>query len=103
MWFEFRDSMSKKCRYSLGDKIDTRFLDVLELLSIAEYQGKQEKLPTLERALRGIGILKFLLRVAWEVRALDNNKYATLSEKLDVAGKQVGGWKKGLQTKTAAH
>lgn len=99
-----RDHMPKKCRYTLGDKIDARFLQTLELLFVASYQSKQEKVPTLERALCGIDTLKFLLRIAWDVKALDTTKYATLSEGLNTAGKQVGGWRKGIQsTKTLSH
>ncbi len=53
-------------------------------------------------AIRRIDALKFLLRVAWELRALDDKKYATLSEGVQELGRMVGGWKKGLQTKTPA-
>lgn len=94
--------MPKKSRYVLGDKIDARFVQVLELLYVASYQSPAEKLPTLERALTGVDTLKFLLRVAWEVQALDNKKYISLSEKLAGVGREVGGWRKGLQSKTPA-
>lgn len=102
MWYGYRDSIPKKSRYTLGDKLDSRFIQVLELLQIATYQGKEEKLPTLERALSGVDTLKFLLRIAWEIHVLDDKKYTALSEQLNEVGKQVGGWRKGLQTKTPA-
>jgi hypothetical protein len=44
----------------------------------------------------------FYLRIAWEVHALDTKKYAELSLKMDEAGRMVGGWKKGLISKTPA-
>lgn len=84
----------------MGDKIDTRFLNVLELLSVAAYQGAAEKLPTLERAITGIDVLKFLLRVAWELKILDDKKYTNLSEGIQQVGREIGGWRKGLQKKT---
>ena len=102
-WYEYRDHFPKKSRYTLGDKIDARFIQILELLFMAGYQNRAEKLPTIERALTGIDTLKFLLQIAWELHLLDNKKYATLSEGLQEIGKMVGGWKKGLQTKTPAH
>lgn len=95
--------MPKKCRYTLGDKIDSRFLQILELLYLASYQSSTEKLPTLENALTSIDTLKFVLKIAWEIRALDDKKYTTLSEGLHEAGRQVGGWRKGLQTKTSTN
>lgn len=48
----------------------------------------------------GIDVLKFLLRVAWELKILDDKKYTKLSEGIQEIGRQVGGWRKGLQTKT---
>ena len=53
-------------------------------------------------AVRKTDVLKFFLRVAWELRALDNRKYALLSEKTDELGRMIGGWKKGLESKTPA-
>ncbi|HEY4516499.1 MAG TPA: four helix bundle protein [Candidatus Paceibacterota bacterium] len=102
LWFEYRDNFPRKSRYTLGDRIDARFIQILELLFAASYQSREEKLPTIARALTGIDALKFLLRVAWEMRVLDTKKYADLSEQLHEIGRMVGGWKKGLQTKTPA-
>lgn len=102
-WYGYRDGLPKKSRYTLGDKIDTRFLQILELLYVASYQNVKEKLPTLQRALSGVDTLKFLLRIAWELQAIDNKKYEILSDGLNEVGKQIGGWIKGLQTKTSAN
>lgn len=101
-WYGFRDSLPKKSRYTLGDKIDRYFIQVLEVLYMASYQSPNDKLPTLQRALTTLDTLKFLVQIAWEVRALDTKKYASLSEKLQSIGKEVGGWRKGIQTKTSA-
>lgn len=94
--------MPKKSRYTIGDKIDGRFIQILEFLYIAAYQTSQEKISTLTKTLTAVDTVKFLLQIAWEVRAFDDKKYMTLSEGLQEVGKQVGGWRKGLQTKTAA-
>lgn len=101
-WYGYRDSMPKKSRYTLGERIDARFIVVLELLYIASYQGAKEKLPTLEKSLSGVDTLKFLLRIGWELRIFDEKKYTALSEGLAEVGRQIGGWRKGLQTKTPA-
>lgn len=73
-------------------------MNTLEFLFIASYQNRADKLPTIERALAGIDILKFLLMTAWETHMVDEKKYTSLSVAIDDAGKQVGGWKKGLST-----
>lgn len=100
IWYGYRDHFPKKSRYTLGDKIDARFLNVLELIATATYQNGDSKVVTLERALTGIDIIKFLMRVAWELQVLDDKKYTTLSEKIQEIGRQIGAWKKGLEKKT---
>lgn len=100
IWYGYRDNFPKKARYTLGDKIDIRFLNVLELISIATYQNQTEKGATLDRVITGIDVLKFLLRLSWELHILDDKKYTILSESIQEIGKQVGGWRKGIQNKT---
>lgn len=82
LWDEFRDHFPKKSRYTLGEKIDEYFLETIELLFIASYLGKQEKLPYLKMAGVKLDLLKFFLQIAWELKTLDNKKYVALSEPL---------------------
>lgn len=100
IWYGYRDDFPKKARYTLGDKIDARFLNILELVAVAAYQGPSEKLTTLDRAVTGIDLLKFLLRVAWELHIFDDKKYTTLSQGIQEVGRELGGWRKGIQKKT---
>lgn len=100
LWFIYRDTFPKKSRYTLGDKIDSYFLDILELLHIATYQIPKDKIITLRKTILRLDSLKFFLMIAWETKLLDTNKYAILSEHLHELGKIVGGWKKGLEAKT---
>jgi hypothetical protein len=98
-WHKYKDHFPQKSKYTLGDTIDARFVLVLELLYTASYQAPSQKIPTLTRVLTGIDLIKFLLRMAWEIQALDTKKFAELSEQLQDAGKMVGGWKRGLESK----
>jgi len=99
-WYQLRDHLPKKFNYTLGNKIDSLFIEILELLFIASYQNIESKLPTIETAIKKTDILKFLLRIAWDIRALDNKKYILFSEQTQELGRMVGGWKKQLLTKT---
>jgi len=69
------------------------------LLFVASYLGKQEKLPYLQKAIRKLDVLKFFFYVSWEINALDNKKYAAISEHLNEIGRMLGGWIRGIQTK----
>ena len=102
LWDEFKNHFPKKSRYTLGAKIDTLFIDAIELLFIASYLGKEQKLPYLQKAGGKLDLLKFFLQIAWELKVIDNNKYIILSKQLDEIGKMIGGWIKGLQSKTLA-
>lgn len=100
LWYGYRDHFPKKSRYTLGDKIDSIFVDALELVSIASYQYREEKLPTIVLALRRVDSLKFFFRIAWELSILDDKKYTVLSQNIEETGRMLGGWKKGLEAKT---
>lgn len=94
--------MPKDFRYSLGTKIDRSLVETAELLFIASYLGKEQKLPYLQKANVRLDIAKFFLQILWDVGALDNQKYILLSEKFDEVGRQLGGWIKGLESKPPA-
>lgn len=101
-WDGYKNHFPKKSRYTLGVKIDSLFLDTLELMFVGSYLGPKEKLPLLERANGKLDLLKFFLQISWEMKALDGEKYISLSESLQEVGRMLGGWRKGLESKTLA-
>lgn len=100
MWYLYRDTFPKKSR-TLRDNIDSRFVEVLEFLYIGSYQRGIDKITTLSKALLSVDLLKLLLRVSWELRVLDNKKYANVSEEIQSVSKQINGWLRNQQTKTS--
>lgn len=102
LWQAYLPHFPKTSRYTLGEKIDLLFVEIIECVVIASYLSKQKKLPYLKKGLVKLDVLKFFLQVAWEIKALDNKKYISLSEHLDEIGKMLGGWKRGLENKTSA-
>ena len=99
IWQGYKNDFPKNLRYTLGDKIDNVFLEILENLFIGRYQNNNEKLPTILLIIRKTDLLKFFLQVSWELNALDNKKYILISEKANDLGRMVGGWKKGIESK----
>ena len=79
-------------KYTLGQKINNLILKILESLLKTAYLPKQEKLTPLKESSAEINLLKILVRLANEIKALDNKKYILLQEKLQEIGKMVGGW-----------
>ena len=97
LWHEILPNFSKDSRYTLGQKIDSLFLEVTENIIKAGYSDKVEKQIFLKRASVKLDLLKFFLQIAWEIKSLDNKKYINLSEKLNEVGKMLGGWIKSLK------
>lgn len=97
VWITFFETLPKIHKYSLGQKIDTIFVEIIEAISIATFLSREEKLPWVRLAIRKVDTLKVLLMVLWETKSLDNKKYIDLSEKLEEIGKMLGGWSGQLQ------
>lgn len=96
IWHDFLVHFPRLSRYTLGAKIDAIFTDVLELLLLAKYSDKNNKLLLINKAVAKLDCLKFFLQIAWEIKALDNQKYLHLSRPLSEIGRMLGGWRKQL-------
>ena len=92
LWQEFLPNFPKSSKYTLGEKIDRLFIEVLEFIFATTYLQASKKLECANRASIKLDSLKFFLRIAWEIRALNNKRYILISEKLDEIGKMLGGW-----------
>ncbi len=91
-WFQYLGILPKIHRYSLGLKIDTLFVEIIEAVAVATFLSREEKLPYVRIAIRKVDTIKVLLLILWETKSLDNKKYIALSLKLDEVGKMLGGW-----------
>ena len=101
-WQEYLVHFPKQNRYTLGSKIDEVFLASIEYCFLASYAPKDTKIGLLNRTISRVDLLKLLLQLSWEIRALDEKKYMHLGGHLAEVGRMLGGWKKGLVSKTPA-
>lgn len=92
LWYKFYQDLPKSHRHSLGQRIDTLFVEIIEAISAASFLSREEKHPYVRLAIRKADTLRLLLLVLWETKSLDDKKYLALSVKLDEAGKMLGGW-----------
>lgn len=100
IWQEYLTHFPKANRFTIGSKIDILFLEAIEYTFLASYTHTAEKQLLLNKGISKVDLIKLLLQLAWEMKALDNKKYATLSEKFAEIGKMLGGWKRQLLQKT---
>ncbi len=93
--------MPKTHRYTLGQKTDNYFTEIIESITIATFLKPEEKIPYVRLAIHKSDVLKIFLHILWETKSLDNSKYILLSEKLNSVGKDLGGWNGSLIKKNS--
>ncbi len=93
------EKFPKSHKFTLGDRIVVTALDVLDALVEATYT--RERMLHLRRANLGIEKLRFLLRLAADVRLLDRRRYEHAARLLDETGRLIGGWMKAYHAATA--
>lgn len=86
----------------MGQKIEQTFLDTLELTFTAAYLPPEQKIIMLGKTISRLDIVKFFIQIAWENKLIPQDKFIVLSQKLDEIGRMLGGWRKGLLSKTPA-
>ncbi len=91
-WAAYFLKFPKPLRYSIGLKIDTLFVEVIEYLSVAGFLQKSDKLPYLKKSITKMDTIKVFMHIAWEMNLLELSQYAKVSEKLDSIGSMIGGW-----------
>ena len=91
------EKMPKKDKYSLGLKIDKTTLDLFELVIEAGNTQIASKANLLNQASVKIDLLKLLIRLSYEIRAIDKKKYLKLEEQLQEIGRMIGGWLRSLK------
>ena len=92
MWHDAHNILPKTHRYSLGTKVDTLFIDLIESLTVATFLSKEEKLPFIRIAIRKLDTIAVLLLILFETKSLDTKKFIALSEKASEIGRMLGGW-----------
>jgi hypothetical protein len=95
--YQYIQLFPKKDKYTLGQKIENLILDVFELIFLAANSRKEEKSNILQKTSLKIDLLKILIRLAKEIRALDIKKYIQLEQELQEIGKMLGGWMRSLK------
>ncbi len=101
-WLALHRDFPKVERFGLGQKIEQAFLDTLELTFCLSWLPSEHKIPLISKAISRLDVVKFFTQLAWENKLIPTNKYSDLLSKLQEIGRQLGGWKKGLQTKNPA-
>lgn len=96
VWMSITPHIPKGARFTIGSRIENKFLDLLELTYTAYFTEKDKKSEKLSDCILVLDILKFLVSVAWEGKIISNKHCEDVSAKLEGVGRMFGGWKKNL-------
>jgi len=100
LWITIVVHIPKSARYTLGARIENKFLTLLELSYIAYFTEKEKKIEKILNCILTLDTLKFFIHTAWEAKFISNQQYTAIAIKLDESGKMLGGWKRNLEMNT---
>lgn len=87
------DKFPRNRRFTLGEKIETRLLDVLGLLIESTYSQRNRQM--LQSANAHLNVIRHLWRLAYELKAVAQKSYQHGAKLLVEIGRQIGGWQRG--------
>jgi hypothetical protein len=92
------DKFPRSRRFTLGERIETGLLEVLELLVEAAFQRHKE--VPLQRANLRLEVVRHLWRLAHELKVMATRQYEHGAALIDDLGRQIGGW---LRSQSQGH
>lgn len=96
LWLGIVQHIPKGSRYTIGVRIEERWLDLLELTYATYFSEKLGKEEKITKCILVLDTLKFLISVGWEGKLVSHKHYEDLAVNLNEVGKMLGGWRKSL-------
>ena len=92
------DKSPRVRRFTLGERLESRMLEVLQLLVEAAYTRNKD--APLQRANLQLEVVRHLWRLAHELKVMATRQYEHGARLIDDLGRQIGGW---LRSQPQAH
>jgi hypothetical protein len=96
LWMSIVPHIAKGARYTIGARIENKFLDLLDLTYRAYFTPKEHKMEKISECIFLRNTLAYLISVAWSGKLISNQHYESVALKLEEIGKMFGGWKGSL-------
>ena len=82
----------KADRYTLGQTIENSLFELIEITLSCSSANPLLRREKLQAASVKLDLTKLLLRLSYEVKAVDQKTYISLQKRLQEIGKMIGGW-----------
>jgi hypothetical protein len=90
--------MPKNQRYSIGNRIENKLLNLIELAYFTYFiTDRDKKISGVNKCILTLDIIKFLVHTSWEGKFISHNQYEEAGLKLKEIGRMFGGWRKNLE------
>jgi len=90
------DQYPRNRRFTLGERIESGLLTVLENLILAAYQ--KQHTDSLTTANLQLDVVRHLWRLSHGLQAISTQCYGQGAERLTNLGRQIGGWRRHRET-----
>lgn len=88
------DKFPRVRRFTLGERLESGLLEVLERLIEAAYSRAQAKAEALHQANLRLDVVRHLWRLGHTLKSLPSKQYAHGAGLLENLGRQIGGWRR---------
>lgn len=100
IWLTIVPHIPKNVRYTIGARIENKFLDLLDDAYLAYFSRKKNRKDGVDSCVSTLDTLKFLISIAWEAKFVSHKQYEDISHKLNEVSKMLAGWQKYLKENT---
>ena len=102
-WIIIERNLPKCERFGLGQRVDLLFTDLLDILQKASFSPIETKISLLGGSLIKIDSLRFFIQFCWELKLIPSKQFTLIGQEIEEIGRMIGGWRKGLITKTSGN
>ncbi len=95
-WQNNSKHIPKMIRYSMGVKIDSIFIEIIEMVYLAMFSEPEKRVSLIDKANTKNDLLKFMINALFELKGVKENVFVEFSEKLEEIGRRLYGWRNQL-------
>lgn len=90
------DQFPRNRRFTLGERLETSLLQVLEGVTEAAYSRGSRKASVLRQSNLKLQVARHLWRLSQELKVISLRRYRHGAGLMEALGKQIGGWQRSV-------